>query len=222
LILHHQAPAQRSAVELWTLSTLVTPVQEHLTCGGHARPHWSPSGVSIVFESTLVGDGKHRIYLQEDASARLEARVLYFSSCELFGRYPIFLENWRIAYQGCNFWESNSACGIYTTDTGGNQTVRATDQTSDIPSDTPGSQILFMSTRSGNWDVYSINSNGSNLRNLTNHPARDGLATASPDGRAIAFVTDHMNADGSNQRELFDLNGGYGSGGKDRIYKRNS
>lgn len=193
-----------------------------------AHPHWSPSGVSVVFESTLQGDGRHRIYLQQDASARQDASPLYFSGRELFGRYPVYLENWRIAYQGCDTWAAASACGIYTTDTKGNQPQQATDQTSDIPTDNLRSTILFMSSRSGNWDVYSVDWNGANLRNLTNHPSQDGLPTASPDGSAIAFVTNRdgvwsvyvMNVDGSDQRKIFDINGAYGSGAQDWIQER--
>ena len=125
-------------------------------------------------------------------------------------------------------WAAASACGIYTTDSKGSQPQKATDQTSDIPTDNLRSTILFMSSRSGNWDVYSVDWNGANLSNLTNHPGQDGLATASPDGSAIAFVTNRdgvwsvyvMNADGSDQRKVFDINGAYGSGDKDWIQER--
>ena len=50
--------------------------------------------------------------------------------------------------------------------------------------------ISFRSNRTGNYDIYVMDTNGENLRNLTNHPAYDSFATWAPDGRAFAFVSD--------------------------------
>jgi TolB protein len=73
-----------------------------------------------------------------------------------------------------------------------------------------------MSNREGNWEIYRINADGSNLRRLTNNAANDGLPVWSPNGRSIAFVSDQgggwavwvMNADGSGRRRLFNIGGG--------------
>jgi TolB protein len=51
------------------------------------------------------------------------------------------------------------------------------------------SYISFNSNRTGNYDIYIIDTNGENLRNLTNHPATDCCATWAPDGRSFAFVS---------------------------------
>ena len=50
--------------------------------------------------------------------------------------------------------------------------------------------ISFASNRTGNFDIYVVDTNGENLRNLTNHPARDLEPTWSPDGRFLAYVSD--------------------------------
>ena len=47
--------------------------------------------------------------------------------------------------------------------------------------------ISFNSNRTGQTDIYIIDTNGKNLRNLTNHPAEDAGATWAPDGRSFAF-----------------------------------
>lgn len=50
--------------------------------------------------------------------------------------------------------------------------------------------ISFYSTRTGQTDVYIIDTNGKNLRNLTNHPAGDYCTTWAPDGRSFAFMSE--------------------------------
>jgi hypothetical protein len=75
-----------------------------------------------------------------------------------------------------------------------------------------GSKIAFGSSRDGGWDIYVINADGSGLRRLTNHVARDDSPAWSPDGTKIAFTSDRdgdfeihvMNEDGSGVRRVAD------------------
>ena len=50
-------------------------------------------------------------------------------------------------------------------------------------------RIVFASNHDGNWfgnwDIYSMNVNGKNLLQLTDHPASDDAPACSPDGRRI-------------------------------------
>ena len=64
--------------------------------------------------------------------------------------------------------------------------------------------ISFSSNRTGNYDIYIMDTNGGNLRNLTNHPAYDAKATWAPNGRAFAFVSDR---DGDSEIYIMNLNG---------------
>ena len=72
-------------------------------------------------------------------------------------------------------------------------------------------KILFTSRRDGNREVYTMNPDGSDQVNLTQHPADDLLAVWSPTGEQILFVSDRggtrdlylMDADGSNARRVF-------------------
>ncbi|MEP7286836.1 MAG: DPP IV N-terminal domain-containing protein [Chloroflexota bacterium] len=72
-----------------------------------------------------------------------------------------------------------------------------------------GRSITFTEQVDGKDDVFSVESNGQNLRNLTNDPATDTDPVLSPNGKQIAFTSDRgkeagqleiyvMDADGSN------------------------
>lgn len=77
-------------------------------------------------------------------------------------------------------------------------------------------KIAFTSDRDSNFEIYVMNSDGSNQTRLTNNPAQDVNPAWSPDGTRIAFVSTRdgnaeiyvMNADGSNQTRITnDLTG---------------
>ncbi len=53
-----------------------------------------------------------------------------------------------------------------------------------------GRWLTFRSGRSGNYDVYLANADGTEVRNLTNDPANDVFPALSPNGRQLAFCSD--------------------------------
>ena len=68
-------------------------------------------------------------------------------------------------------------------------------------------QIAFMSHRDGNWEIYVMDADGANPRNLTNNPDDDMSPSWSPDGRRIAFVFDGKDRDGNRQIYVMDADG---------------
>lgn len=74
----------------------------------------------------------------------------------------------------------------------------------------PSSKIGFTSTRDGNYEVYTISSDGTNPINVSNNPKTDYGFAWSYDGRKILFYTNRdgndeiyiMNSDGKSQVNL--------------------
>ena len=73
-------------------------------------------------------------------------------------------------------------------------------------------KIAFVSERDGNYEIYSMNTDGSELTRLTADPALDAEPVYSQDGTSILFTSDRsgnfdiysMNADGTNVIQLTD------------------
>ena len=96
----------------------------------------------------------------------------------------------RIVYNGDG--ESGAEPGLWLMNSDGSNRVRLTDNGNDIrPVWSPdGRYIVFMSTRSGDWDLYRFDTQDGALQRLTDDAAQDGLPTVSPDGKWVAFASD--------------------------------
>lgn len=66
------------------------------------------------------------------------------------------------------------------------------------------SRIAFVSDRDGNDEVYVMQPDGSEVRNLTHNAARDADPCWSPDGKRIAFQSDR---DGTEQIYVMNVDG---------------
>ena len=81
-----------------------------------------------------------------------------------------------------------------------------------------GTRIVFYSDRDGNYEIYTMNQDGSDQMRLTDNPAEDRQPSWSPSGRKILFISERngnpeiyiMNADGSNQTRLTENPAGDG------------
>jgi Tol biopolymer transport system component len=77
---------------------------------------------------------------------------------------------------------------------------------------TASGRIIYTSDEGGNVDIWSMNPDGSDRRQLTVDPHWDTAPALSPDGRRIAFMSSRagteslwvMDDDGGNQRPLTD------------------
>lgn len=82
----------------------------------------------------------------------------------------------------------------------------------------PNGKVIFSSAMlGGDYEIWSVNADGSGQRQLTNDSADDSAPTVSPDNDSIFFASNRtgeahvwrMNADGSNQTQITQKEGGY-------------
>lgn len=175
-----------------------------------ALPYWDPSSITMVFTSRREGDRVPRLFRVNQANNQE-------SGFGVIAEYSSVFPDGRIVYRGCTV---EGACGIFVVGPEGVGGAQITNNSSDnAPAPAPdGSRIAFMSSSrdgAGNYEIFAMDGNGSNVVRLTSNSANDGLPAWSPDGATIAFVSDRdggwgvwaMNPDGSNQRKLFTMQG---------------
>jgi len=168
-------------------------------------PVWSPDRKKIAFYSQRSAKGDVWVMNADGSAPRNLTRSLAHDS----------LGSWSPDGRRIAFDSDRAGGGIYlmNADGSGQRSVPGTGADDMNPQWSPdGKTILFATRRDGNDELYAINPDGSELRNLTNDPGRDGDGGFlwSPNGRRIAFTTRRdgnaevyvMNADGTGQTRV--------------------
>jgi hypothetical protein len=170
-------------------------------------PTWSPNGLVVAFSSLRYGDGHYRLYANDS---------LWKNNKETYilGDYPVYLPTWELVFSGCDYgWGLGSECGLWRVVSLGEPT-RITREHRDIPTDGDDAEILFLRPGDNdNWDIYRIARGGGNPIRLTDNPGKDGPAAFSPDGKAIAFLSERsgtwalytMSRAGTDVHKVLDL-----------------
>lgn len=182
------------------------------------EPAWSPDGKEIAFARLCSGDTDFDIFaLTPDGSS--ERRV--FRSGVLDTEPTWSPDGSRIAFTSTR----SGIKELWVVDADGSNEIRlfrhlpvlrCADSMKDPAWSPDGTRIAFAFRKQprdcdGDFDIYVLDADGSNLVQLTTSPAMDSEPAWSPDGTKIAFVSDRdggdtdiwvMNADGSNLTNL--------------------
>lgn len=184
-------------------------------------PTWTADGQDVILLSRRSG-GRQSQLIKVDSTTRFDEGTIVGE-----GEYPTIGATGQLVFKG---W-GNTAYGLRlaSEEMDDIQTITNVDQDTAPALSPDGKQVVFMSRREENWDIYVVNVDGSGLQRLTTDAADDGLPTWSPDGHAIAWVSNRggpwavwaMTPDGAGKRQLFTMEGSPdGFVGQDRFVSR--
>ncbi len=185
--------------------------------GDNSYPVWSPDGSLIAFSSNR--DGFTGIYLMKPDGSELKLLTEQNASFTCPRWSP---DGQYLVYVSCEFEGSQ----IFTVDIDGKNQKQLTTTVSPVwydkgfPRDgnespvwsPDGNKLAYISWQNGNPDIYVMNSDGSNKRQITHSDKRDEMPCWSPLGDYIVFSSRRnieldfdifiMNSNGCNQEPL--------------------
>lgn len=199
--------------------------------------YFSPDATKIVFQAVPKDEKQYQIYLMdlEEGIPRMVSTGRGACTCAYFrpdGEKLIFASSHEDPFlfeieegleapgykrgQSQYSWEFTPYMNIYEANLDGTCLVPLTtgpDYHAECAYSADGSQIVFASNSNGSMNIYTMNSDGSNIQQVTKTTSSyNGGPFFSPDGKQIIFRADHekqhylqiyvVNSDGTDERQL--------------------
>jgi dipeptidyl aminopeptidase/acylaminoacyl peptidase len=171
-------------------------------------PSVSPDGTKIAFCS-LRDDQYSQIYVMNSDGSE-QKRLTKVTTGDACG--PVWSHDGKkIAFYAFSLPHPSRNPAIWVMDPDGTNLTKLTEHAVSPTWSPDDRQIAFASDRIGKFQIFAMNSDGSNVRRLTNDKGEDSSPAWAPDGAAIVFVSDResehpalflMGADGSEQHRL--------------------
>lgn len=198
--------------KIWTMDVAQQSFTQ-LTNSGNAEyaPCWSPDGEEIAFVSTR--DGNAEIYVMAKNGTNL--RNISQNSAD--DAFPFWGEDGNIYF-------SSGIDDVFQIvrmkpDGSAKEIIAKSNENKLMPQLSPDRKsLLYYSDAAGNNDIFIVDTDGSNRRQLTDDPLGDIRPRWSPDGKTIVFErgdkrrNQHifiMDANGENQKQLTFSNYNY-------------
>jgi TolB protein len=147
------------------------------------QPDISPNGQQIVYNGNQLTEtnpeGDLEIFVMDVDSSKV-TQLTFNAAGDSWPRWSP--DGKQIAFQS----NLNGNVEIHLIDADGDNRTRVTDYPATFPEWSPNGKQLAIAR---NGDIYLINLDGTVSAQLTDHPATDQMASWSPDGQQIAFMS---------------------------------
>jgi TolB protein len=168
----------------------------------YGNANYNNSGYSFTFDATGLEEGSHKIYVY----AFSNSGDYQYLTIDIIIDAPDTREKFALVGADASF--SPGAIEISGWAFNKDFITQGVPRSLDIEYTTK--KIVFVSNKSGNEDIWSMNLDGSDLTQLTDNPDRDQYPAVSPDGKKIAYSSGIggnwqivvMNSDGTNKKQI--------------------
>lgn len=186
---------------------------ERLTTDGSFKQNlqFSPDGKTLLF--TRIHQGKMALWTMPATGGEMKRLLPNHTEPHFDGHYSPDGKRIAYVYDKLEGTDGKLRINVCAADGSNDQIVVPHKAFEESPRFSPdGKQILWVSTRDKNPDLYTVDSEGKNEKRLTNDTAYDLHPAWHPEGTKIAFASGRsgkqkihvMNADGSEVKKLTD------------------
>ena len=173
--------------------------------------HWADEAIGWAVTHGIITGTSDRTFDLDGNVSRADIVTLLYRTAHLLDSSRIdstgVLQNGEIVFHA---WADDNY-EIFKANPDGIFQLTHTPSHEDHPAVSPdGAQIAFTRSRDGDFEIFVMDADGTNVQQLTVNTHYDALPTWSADGTTIAFVRDLgqglqifvMNTDGTNQHQL--------------------